>query len=255
MQTHNPCPLCNTPGNFYECPCRDENKVSDNTRIVADTSGLETIAHMAKTRMGWVPSFHGTGQPVVTRSNAEVIIAAKDAEIERWHRKAMDAGVITHSDGTTSHPMRKERDDLKADNAALTARVKELEGRYSFTSDDDALAFLERYGHKETVNGIIKADMRSLDDMCRAAVAYLCGEWDFVFQDEVELNRQALETQLAAASKALEPFALISSEGVIGTKSGHVTVTTCAEYFHEARAALEDRPSPSLTDYPSWTAH
>ena len=37
---------------------------------------------------------------------------------------------------------------------------------------------------------------------------------------------------------ALEPFALISSEGVVTQKEGHVTVTTCAEYFHRAAAAL-----------------
>lgn len=43
-------------------------------------------------------------------------LAKAEAEAERWHKKAMDAGVIVHSDGTTSHPMRKERDDLKADN-------------------------------------------------------------------------------------------------------------------------------------------
>ena len=41
------------------------------------------------------------------------------------------------------------------------------------------------------------------------------------------------------AAEALEPFALISSEGVIQQESGHVTVTTCAEYFHRARQCLE----------------
>lgn len=46
-----------------------------------------------------------------------------------------------------------------------------------------------------------------------------------------------------AAEKALEPFALISSEGVIKQESGHVTVITCAEYFHKARAVLEGKPS------------
>lgn len=51
------------------------------------------------------------------RSQAAELLAAERAKTERWHKKAMDAGVIVHSDGTTSHPMRKERDDLKADNA------------------------------------------------------------------------------------------------------------------------------------------
>jgi hypothetical protein len=41
------------------------------------------------------------------------------------------------------------------------------------------------------------------------------------------------------AAEALEPFALISSEGVIQQEAGHVTITTCAEYFHRARQCLE----------------
>lgn len=60
-------------------------------------------------------------------TSLETELAAERAKTERWHKKAMDAGVIVHSDGTTSHPMRKERDDLKADNAAKDARIKELE--------------------------------------------------------------------------------------------------------------------------------
>ena len=38
--------------------------------------------------------------------------------------------------------------------------------------------------------------------------------------------------------EALEPFALMSSEGVVKEASGYVTITTCAEYFHRAKAAL-----------------
>lgn len=66
---------------------------------------------------------------LVTRSQAVELLAAERAKTERWHKKAMDAGVIVHSDGTTSHPMRKELDSLKADNAAQAARIKELEAR------------------------------------------------------------------------------------------------------------------------------
>lgn len=46
------------------------------------------------------------------------------------------------------------------------------------------------------------------------------------------------EAQLADAVKVLEPFALISSEGVVRHERGHATVTTSAEYFHRARAFL-----------------
>lgn len=47
-----------------------------------------------------------------------------------------------------------------------------------------------------------------------------------------------LKEQLDALDGALQPFALIASEGVITAKEGHVTVTTCAEYFHRAADAL-----------------
>lgn len=55
-----------------------------------------------------------------------------------------------------------------------------------FTSDDDALCFLERYGYKEEGNGIIRGDWRTFDSDCRDAVRYLCDEWDFEFISNVE---------------------------------------------------------------------
>lgn len=43
---------------------------------------------------------------------------------------------------------------------------------------------------------------------------------------------------VAGLREALEPFALMASEGVVSQKTGYVTVTTCADYFHNALAAL-----------------
>lgn len=48
----------------------------------------------------------------------------------------------------------------------------------------------------------------------------------------------AAEAMLREAVGRLDPFARISSEGVIKAETGHITVTTCAEYFHEAAAFL-----------------
>jgi len=53
----------------------------------------------------------------------------------------------------------------------------------TFSSDDDALEFLKRYGHEESRNGVIRGDWRSFDADCRAAVGYLCDERDFFFED------------------------------------------------------------------------
>ncbi|WP_273772898.1 Lar family restriction alleviation protein [Brucella intermedia] len=73
--------------------------------------------------------------------------------------------------------------------------------------------------------------------------------WRKLWTDTDRLRIEAIdraekaEAKLAAAEKALEPFALISSEGVIKQEAGHVTVITCAEYFHKARAVLGGKPS------------
>ncbi|MBM7328757.1 hypothetical protein JS562_37700 [Agrobacterium sp. S2] len=134
-------------------------------------------------------------------------------------------------------------------DVSLNELKQKLADKFSFTSDDDALAVLERYGHNETGNGIIKADMRALDDMCRAAVAYLCAEWDFVFQDTVELNREALEAKIAAAEKALEfyrdgfkyhPKRTSTGINVSEWKPTQSLLDDCGE---TARAVLGGKPS------------
>lgn len=58
----------------------------------------------------------------------------------------------------------------------------------TFSSDEDALDLLERYGYKEAQNGVIREDWRCFDADCRAAVAYLCDEWDFVFEDTAQTS-------------------------------------------------------------------
>lgn len=50
---------------------------------------------------------------------------------------------------------------------------------------------------------------------------------------------EALEAENARLRKVLEPFAFMSSEGVIKAREGHVEIVTCAEYFHEASALIE----------------
>ncbi len=131
-------------------------------------------------------------------------LAKAEADVSRWHQKAMDAGVITHSDGTTSHPMRKERDDLKADNSEKDREIGQLKAALGA----DAAQF-----------------MQSLVDECSR---------------EIE-KRKALEAKLAAAEKALEPFANAAD----GRKSKSVTGSVCfsQHYLLAARAVLGGKPS------------
>jgi hypothetical protein len=68
-------------------------------------------------------------------------------------------------------------------------------------------------------------------------------------EGEAELNDEAadaiaaLHLQLEEARKVIEPFALMSSEGLVTAESGHVRVVTCAEYFHRARAFIKGEQS------------
>ncbi|MGK9084980.1 hypothetical protein KXR64_16480 [Brucella intermedia] len=189
-------------------------KLPSSPAPAATDTGLETVAKlggiMGVMLLRHIENLRPEAQAkykdeLVRRSQAEELLATERAEKERWQNIANERHLTIRELITERNDALEQVHTLRADNAALTAQIKELEQRladkFSFTSDDDALTVLERYGHKETGNGIIKVDMRSLDDMCRAAVAYLCAEWDFVFQDEVELNREALEAKLAAAEK------------------------------------------------------
>jgi hypothetical protein len=113
----------------------------------------------------------------------------------------------------------------------------------SFTSDDDATEFLKLYGHEETRNGVISGDWRSFDADCRAAVQYLCDEWDFVFEDAaLEANQQDVEQKRRESEN--EAFHVWWQE------SGHAadpvfTLTTenCAHAAWQARAAQEANQS------------
>lgn len=86
------------------------------------------------------------------------LLAAERAKTERWHKKAMDAGVIVHSDGTTSHPMRKERDDLKADNAAKDAQLERFRSDRAYT-----VGFTDGHAAAEAKLAAAQADSDLLD--------------------------------------------------------------------------------------------
>jgi hypothetical protein len=51
-------------------------------------------------------------------------------------------------------------------------------------------------------------------------------------------DQQRLEIE--RLRKALEPFALISSEGIASQAKGYCTVTTQADYFHRAQSVVEE---------------
>ena len=62
----------------------------------------------------------------------------------------------------------------------------------------------------------------------------------------VEAKPDPRDAEIARLRETLEPFALISMEGIVKADAGYVTVTTCAEYFHRARAAHAARRGLSV---------
>ena len=129
-------------GNFHNLrilTCVEEfYRNAMNTRPAAPVEGLETVGKQylweggtAEPWRQYAPIFPETmpglqTRELVTRSQAEAIIAAKDREVEA-------AMVIYRAE-------RKWRADLEADNTALTARVKEL-GTVSSKLCDDVINY------------------------------------------------------------------------------------------------------------------
>lgn len=64
-------------------------------------------------------------------------------------------------------------------------------------------------------------------------------DWEKLWAEQAD-RAEAAEASLSEALKVLEPFALISSDGVIGSDEpdSYVTVVTQAEYFHRAARYL-----------------
>lgn len=101
------------------------------------------------------------------RALGEAAAAALSEAEERAH----------YAEGVADLAM-KHRDAAEA----LSTLKPEGSSEFVFTSDDDATEVLKSYGHEEHRNGLIKADWNIFDERCRAAINYLCNEWDFVFE-------------------------------------------------------------------------
>lgn len=143
-----------------------------NTRPTAPVEGLDTVEYQVYDAYGrWqsVRKFvfdlkvNADHRELVTRSQAEAIIAAKDEAVKDAKQSRDD--------------WKKLAKDLQADNAELTARVKELEH-----------SELVKGVNTQYANALAYLEMTENDDPEEFAKRI----WD---------EREALETQLAAANK------------------------------------------------------
>ena len=88
-----------------------DEQINTRPAPAATDTGLVTVAHMAKSRMGWVPAPHWSGEAVCLRSQAEELLAAERAK----YRDAMEKLVESQRETLV---WQQRAIDLKSDNAA-----------------------------------------------------------------------------------------------------------------------------------------
>jgi len=206
----NECPIHDALTSFLNEP-DSSFEGAFKTPPVALVEGLEVVGiqHMrsvdGKWHYGEAEYANQDERELVTRSQAEAIIVAERADKKIWMEKAaIEAERVTK---------------LEADNAALTARVKELELQLSVS--------------KETAK-IKRVEYLDLD------------------QDHSELKADyaVSEAQLKAVSKALEATHEAISEyyryqtggEMRGSYDGKPERNALWKSMYQARAALEARP-------------
>lgn len=58
-----------------------------------------------------------------------------------------------------------------------------IQAVYKFSTEECALFTLDLHGFRESRNGVIRGEWSKMNPQCRAAMNYLCDEWDFVFEE------------------------------------------------------------------------
>ncbi|PQZ29759.1 hypothetical protein CQZ93_06000 [Ochrobactrum vermis] len=197
-----------------------------NTRPAAPVEGLETVAR--QWRWGGDPKWKAFGpifedepketRELVTRSQSEAIIVAKDRLLA-----ASDTVAQQLQNQIVTLTLKKE--DLEADNAALTARVKELEesSKKSGVCITCLTGSPEPYGCSDCLNtGWDGGCPPNSPEDIKMLFAGMISDFS-----KIKSRAEALETKLAAARKALQKIA-------------GDTYDDSAEKI--ARAALEAKP-------------
>ncbi|GEM_PF-5071780 len=245
IEDRNTCPAAPV-----ECHPRDTKSVEchETRNVTAKTvEGLVILERVSKYPHG---TYFGKDVPegtaVVAYSQAEAIIAAERATRKFWENRENEA--------------LKRAEKAEADNAALTARVEASEKEvdrlqmarvfdgWLYRNPDTGTEWAEQHP-------IVSGEVPDATEV-RAATATafqneLIPAWEDLAKETS--RRKALEIQLAAARKALEPFSKFAGAlfernfndpdvvDRISAADGGVLQLTAKEFF-EARAALEARP-------------
>ncbi|MBD7992882.1 Lar family restriction alleviation protein [Ochrobactrum sp. Sa2BUA5] len=220
MQTLKPCPFCGPGESVVECytddygywkvgcgrcgshsgtrPQSDPDAKSKiistwNTRPAAPVEGLERYGY---DRKGEVVLFENGA--FVLYSQSEAIIAAERAEKESVER-------IRDFWFNTAHSLSEQIEKLEADNAALTARVKGMEesAKNSGVCMTCLTGSPDTYGCSDCLNtgwdgGCPPNSPEDIKTLFSGMIS------DF---SKIKSRAEALETQLAAARKALRNIA------------------------------------------------
>lgn len=124
-------------------------------------------------------------QEHVVASGDTIMKADVEKMIRDWQAECVDHPALHNQGNVLLDRLKALKPSLAMEDflTGMDRLAEQAQASMTFSSDDDALEFLKLYGHKESQNGVIRGDWRCFDADCRAAVNYLCDEWDFVFED------------------------------------------------------------------------
>jgi hypothetical protein len=109
---------------------------------------------------------------------------------------------------------------------------------------DAAHYYIDAHDNELREAGITRDEALSRARDLRAAIRYRAPS-----TDQTTAHPQPSDREPGGWREALEPFALMSAEGVVKQEKGRVTITTQAEYFHRASAVLASlQPEPSQAE-------
>lgn len=111
---------------------------------------------------------------------------------------------------------------------------------------DEIRSIRFREGKKDQSYVCVAADWPMYEQVWSMAEAFVDGK-----PNEIDILKEQLavaQADNARLREVLEPFGLVSTEGVVKQASGHVEIITCVEYFHRAAQALSTPSDTSALD-------
>jgi len=211
--------------------------------ILADLRGRKLLKYLFDENPDHCGAYGYVDQPIDLETQREIALGLATAALPNPVSDTRDLGIQEEREAAEKRATEMLRDLIGPNYSDTTHRV----------ATDHLLSFARTSTtiERDTVDGLTDdeawQDLVEKDDRT-SPEEY--PEMALITREELaDYMRAALSpasTDIGALREALEPFALISTEGVVKAETGHVTITTCAEYFHRAAQALSATPAKGV---------